>query len=374
MPRFFIYIAIFLMLLVTSCDKFRQVKLVTNQKSEAEIKSEISKLWEQYLVKNYNDTEAQNIFIVTNRNQNNGNFSCKENAFGAKINNDLQFGICEVNVPKNHDSSEIKYTKDGRQSSYNYYKTLDERSFNEADLINKIKDSNRTPLIFVHGFNVKYSEAILRAAQIAYDLKYQGLVILFTWPAGSGGDLFETLNQTYDNNLISAKESVANFRDFIARLQSNNIVPNIAVHSMGHQIVLPALAQLGAKNPQVQYVNELVLSAPDFNAQSFKDLSANIKTTAKRITIYCSYNDKAMTASKLVNSGDRLGACNANRDFDVINVSLLNTANSGLGHSYYSSKEVLSDVVQLLIGISADKRFFVSKSDPNSTEKYFLRN
>ena len=54
-----------------------------------------------------------------------------------------------------------------------------------------IKKMGRTPLVFVHGFNVRYQEAVLRAAQINYDLKYQGPIILFSWPAGAGDGFFD---------------------------------------------------------------------------------------------------------------------------------------------------------------------------------------
>ena len=342
-------------------------------KSETEIHGQIAKLWEENFVKNYDETEALDIFVVTNRNQKSANFDCKEDAFGPKNGAALQFGVCKINVPKNHDTTETALSNNVQNSSANYYKILEAKSLAEADLIKQIKDSKRTPLIFVHGFNVKYHEAILRASQIAYDLKYQGPIILFTWPAGSKDGSFGVINKTYEDNAVTARESVATFRDLIARLQKNDIIPNIIVHSMGHQVMLPALNQLSLKNPQTQYVNELILNAPDFDAQSFANFANNLKETSKRTTLYCSYNDKAMSASEIMNKNDRLGACSFNQNIDVINVSLLKNANNGLGHSYYSSREILTDVTQLLLGIKAEKRIFIKKSEPNSTEKYFLR-
>jgi len=80
-----------------------------------------------------------------------------------------------------------------------------------------------------------------------------------------------------------------------------------------------------------------------------------------------------MAASKTFNSNGSLGECTFSEDFDTINVSAVDDSTLGLGHSYYSSRAILTDVFQNLIGISADRRLFIIKSEPDSTEKYLLR-
>ncbi len=336
--------------------------------------------WGNYLEKDFDSTKTIEVFVVTNRKAKNANsakdFGCDENSFGVVSQSKLQFGTCKINVPKNHTIGEIPLSKDGRQSSNNYFKVLEAKALQQTDLIEILKKSERTPLVFVHGFNVSYQEAILRAAQIAYDLKYQGPIVLFTWPAGAGDGFFDDklLNKTYENNLANARASVEFFKNFLLDCQKNNIKINLAVHSMGHQVVLPALKKMGEKNQNKFLINELVLNAPDFEVDEFKAMTKNIKQTSQRVTLYCSYNDKAMLASKTFNnSGSRLGACAAFDDFDTVNVSLVDDTTLGLGHGYYSSRAILSDVFQTLLGIDAQKRLFIVKSEPNSTEKYFLR-
>ena len=80
-----------------------------------------------------------------------------------------------------------------------------------------------------------------------------------------------------------------------------------------------------------------------------------------------------MTASETYNKTERLGACTYSENVDSINVGLIEALSSGLGHSYYSSRAIITDVFQVLLGIDAEKRLFIRKSEPNSTEKYFLR-
>ena len=347
----------------------------TTRNKDEEFQSSLKKVWSGYFAEDFYDTKSLNVFVVTSRKSKNNVFGCTNEQFGTTSDKKLTFGSCKVSVPKNHEVGEIDAAQNAQQSSHDYFKVLETKNLQEPDLITALKNSNRTPLVFVHGFNVKYQEAIFRAAQIAYDLKYQGPIILFTWPAGAKEGFFEEamLNRTYENNLINAKDSIAAFKNFLLDLQKNNLKINLMVHSMGHQVVLPALKELGDLNPKSPLVHELILNAPDFDIKEFSNFNKQIKLSSSRITLYCSNNDKAMLASKTFNKGERLGACVSLENIDTVNVSLVDNPAVGLGHGYYSSRAILSDVFQVTLGIDAEKRLFIRKSEPNSAEKYFLR-
>jgi len=344
-------------------------------KNDEHFSKNIPNLWSGYFSQNFNSSQAVEVFVATNRKAKNGAFGCAFDSFGVNAHNKLQLGVCKINVPKNHVVGEISLAQNNQDSANNFFKILDAKSLNQDDFFAALKKSQRTPLVFVHGFNVRYQEAVLRAAQIAYDLKYQGPIILFTWPAGSGDGFFEDkmLNKTYENNSATAAVSIEFFKNFLVNFQNQNIKINLAVHSMGHQVVLPALSHLGQKASSKILINELILNAPDFDAAQFKILAKNIKKISKRITLYCSNNDKAMVASKTFNKSERLGACAAFDELDSINVGAIDDAALGLGHGYYSSRPILGDVFQTLLGIEADNRLFITKSDANNAQKYFLR-
>jgi esterase/lipase superfamily enzyme len=339
-----------------------------------EVQKNLKPIFSTSLKGDFSETRNVDVFVATNRKPKGKFFGCSDNQFGVEFDINTQYGLCRINVPKNHVVGQIPMAKTNRQSSHDYFKFLGAKAYDWAGLVSAIKKMGRTPLVFVHGFNVRYQEAVLRAAQINYDLKYQGPIILFSWPAGAGDGFFDDkfLNKTYENNTKSAAASVASFKKFLKDLKEQNIKINLGVHSMGHQMVLPALKDLGHESSDI-FVNELILNAPDFHADDFTDLTNVIKNITSRITLYCSYNDKAMIASKTVNDSERLGACTYSEDVDSINVSLVDDDTLALGHGYYSSRAILSDVFQLLLGIDADRRLFIRKSEPNSTEKYFLR-
>lgn len=361
-----ITLTLLLSIAITSCS--------THNKDE-EFQNSLKKVWSENFVENFYDTKSLNVFVVTSRKAKYGVFGCTNEQFGIDSDKMLKFGSCRVSVPKNHKVGIIDAAQNAQHSLHDYFKVLETAALQEDDLIGTLKNSGRTPLVFVHGFNVKYQEAVFRAAQIAYDLKYQGPIVLFTWPAGAKEGFFEEamVNRTYENNLTNAKDSIATFKNFLLDLQKNDLKINLIVHSMGHQVILPALKELGELQPKTPLVRELILNAPDFDVKEFSNFNKQIKLISSRITLYCSNNDKALLASKTFNKGDRLGTCAALENIDTVNVSLVDDPTIGLGHGYYSSRAILGDVFQVTLGIEADKRLFIRKSEPNSAEKYFLR-
>ncbi len=356
-----------LALLVSSC--------VGKNTLDEKLQKNLKPIWGEYFQDHFDETKNIEVIVATNRKAKNSSFGCGENSFLVTTDNVAKFGVCKISVPKNHAVGEIPLAKDSRQSSKDYFKTLESSSLEFKDLTTKIKLSKRMPLVFVHGFNVRFEEAVLRAAQIAYDLKYQGPIILFTWPAGAGDGFLEQsfLNKTYENNLLMAKVSVSIFKKFLSDLSAQDIKVNLMVHSMGHQVVLPALKEISEGEVKKTAINQLILNAPDFAITDFKKMVKNIKKVSDKTTLYCSYNDKAMLASKTFNSNERLGACALFDDIDVINVSAIDDPALGLGHGYYSSRAILGDIKQAMLGIEASNRLFIIKSEINSTEGYLLR-
>jgi len=393
---------------VFSCTKKLAPPILPKQTLDEKIEPEFQKLLNQYFSKNFLDTEPLTVFVVTNRRATEKDFSCKENAFGVLRGEEIKFGACKVIVPKNHRVGEITFAAKKDESLDDVFKIIKEQSLQEQELISMLQNNNRTPLVFVHGFNVDYKESLLRASQIAYDLKYQGPIIIFTWPAGSGSDATEgiMINKTYDKNFYQAKNSIDDFKNFLLLLQKNEIRVNLLVHSMGHQIVLPALDSLAKNELQNQaveslseiknnqqdkgdqknllqknyenrakiFVNNLILNAPDFENEKFLSILPNIKTISNRITLYCSSNDKAIIASKIMNNNSRAGSCLYSLELDTIDVSHIDDSIISLGHSYYSSRAVLADVAQTFLGLDIKQRMFMSKRRVKSDQnKYFLR-
>jgi esterase/lipase superfamily enzyme len=171
------------------------------------------------------------------------------------------------------------------------------------------KAFKRQAFVFVHGYNVRFDEAVFRTAQIAHDIGFDGPAVTFSWP--SRGGTFD-----YKHDVDTAKSSRQHLLDLLTLVASNKEIDtvNIIAHSMGNDPLLEVLSaqgdirKAGGKTPDLK-LNEVLLAAPDIGRQSFGQLIAKLQGLMKGVTLYASTNDRAMLASKkfaggLVRAGD----------------------------------------------------------------------
>jgi len=326
----------------------------------------------------YSDTQAMDVIYVTNRNAAGDPAECDDTSFGISPSDKLSYGVCTFNVPKRHPVGGFEVAPNPRADPHQYFRLLNYAPLDERSLAERLRQKQGSDiLVFIHGFNVKFQEAVLRAAQIAYDLKFQGPVVLFSWPAGAEEGLLSSamVTRTYSDNLSNALKTVSLAQAFFKQLAGLDQTVHVMVHSMGHQVTLRALSQL-AQSSDKPFIGELILNAPDFPVKDFQKVLPQLKKVANRVTVYCSYNDNAIAASETYNKNRRMGACERVSGTDMINVGGIDAPAlgvGGLGHGYYSSRPILTDIFQVLLGIPAEQRLFIRKSEPNSTEDYYLR-
>jgi esterase/lipase superfamily enzyme len=375
---------------IETSQKLQSTIVAKKPLTTAQLQQNLQPTLSSVLVNKFDNPAKIEVFVITNRQQKTNNFGCSNADFGNDLHNQTKYGSCIVLASGRRVVGEIVANENTLNTSLKVLQsnTLDKQQF-FAKLQENKNNALATPLIYVHGFNTKYEEAVLRASQLAYDLKYQGPVIVFNWPAGSVGDGFDEvmLKKTYQINKINAIGSINPFIEFLQEMQKQGIKANFMVHSMGHQIVLTALHQVGQQlspsnlqnnnetSNSKQIIQELFLLAPDYDANLFQQNLTIIKPLANRITLYCSQNDKALSASKITNNNHRLGECIKINDpnLDVINVTNIDNSLIGLGHSYFKHKPVLTDIYLALLGFEANHRLFINKASSLEPEKFTIR-
>ncbi|MBS0203519.1 MAG: alpha/beta hydrolase [Planctomycetes bacterium] len=208
-------------------------------------------------------------------------------------------------------------------------------------------------LVFVHGFNVSFDSAVIRTAQIALDMPFNGAVVAYCWP--SQGGVFK-----YSTDEPINKQSVVPFVEFLTTLRSG--VPaetriNIVVHSMGNRIVMEALHELAEKAGQAKRVGDtrkpfanVVLCAPDVGQADFQKWAPGVVAQAERVTLYANSSDTALIASKQLHNERRAGdAWNPETAPGIETIDCSRIDLTFMGHSYYGSNtDVLSDLFMLL--------------------------
>src|SRR6185436_16351410 len=143
----------------------------------------------------------------------------------------------------------------------------------------------RMGLVVIHGYNVSFEAAALRAAQIGFDLQLPGATAFFSWPSRA-----RLARYTADEATIQASEKhIAQFLLEFTRKSGAEQVHVIA-HSMGNRGLLRAmqriLNEVGAE-AGVPF-GQIILAAPDEAQDVFAELSAAYRRLARRTTLYVS--------------------------------------------------------------------------------------
>lgn len=209
----------------------------------------------------------------------------------------------------------------------------------------KMKDRAR-PTVFVHGYNNSFETAVLRAAQIGYDLGIGQGIGLFSWP--SKGRFL-----SYSADEASAEASKYDLAEFLTEYvrHGSKMGINIIAHSMGGRVLLGALENLAKNQSDVlEEIHHIILAAADVDTRMMPHLAPHAIRHSERITSYVSGLDKALKVSGWMHSFPRVGKTPPTYVLDGIDTIVVNNMNLGdFSHAYLaSSRVILSDVFGIL--------------------------
>jgi esterase/lipase superfamily enzyme len=287
---------------------------------------------------------------------------------------DLEFGTCNVSIPKDHRSGELETPSIVRlefrhdPEKHIALQTVVPLTASHffAAVKKRIEQTDRKEiLVFVHGFNVSFENGARRTAQIARDLDFAGVPVLYSWP--SRGRLSRAAYRHDANNVGWTVRHLRQVLEDLAAKSGADAIHLIA-HSMGNQALAAALKDIavgmGAKTHPA--FTEVVLTAPDIDADVFKEMANEFRKAARHVTLYVSAKDKALHFSKryqgdYVRAGDTETGVLIIPGVETIDVSAVDT--NFIGHFYYADNtSVLSDLYYLIRGNRPHERFGLKTS------------
>jgi esterase/lipase superfamily enzyme len=166
-------------------------------------------------------------------------------------------------------------------------------------------------LVFVHGFNNTYGDAVFRYAQIVHDSGAEVTPIMFTWP--SRARLFDYV---YDKE--SANYSRAALEDTLRNLADDPDVKDITVlaHSMGTWLAMESLRQMAIRDHRIDpKIKNVVLASPDIDVDVFARQFVELGEHRPRFTIFVSQDDRALAASRFLSGDvDRVGSIDPTKE------------------------------------------------------------
>jgi esterase/lipase superfamily enzyme len=273
--------------------------------------------------------------------------------YSGERNNEVDFGVCEVFIPKTHKIGSIGspiwkrvFKGDDRLKISEVYQLNESVFWSLIRDVFKKENVQVSPTLFVHGYNNSFSQAVVRAAQIGRDLGLGTGIGLFSWPSkGKRSGYFVD-----EAAMEVSKYHLADFiENFIEQSPANGL--NIIAHSMGCRCFLLALEILAQRSSKsLDKIEQIILAAADVDQGIMTQLGAHAVNHSKRSTCYVSTKDKAVEVSRWLRSFPRVGFCPPVFIMSGLDTVLVNNTDlTLLGHSYVgSSREVLSDIYHLL--------------------------
>ncbi len=208
----------------------------------------------------------------------------------------------------------------------------------------------RCALIFVHGYNTTFAFAAKRMAQLQADLKYDGRPILFSF--GAAGRVGDYINDTEAGELAAPA-----LNQLMVALVNAGATVDVVAHSMGVRLALRAMTDANA--PKLRYV---IMAAPDIDPAAFLHLTERALPHVRRLTVYTSKFDVAMSASAAYHNGrSRVGeGMTAKIAETLAGAEIIDATQRATGpyaHSYFAeSKVMIEDIRGVLAGKAAQDR------------------
>ncbi|PYG34596.1 alpha/beta hydrolase [Pelagimonas varians] len=289
---------------------------------------------------------VQPIYVATNRlrddDQTQGFF---RQDFGDNRDSHVRFARMDISIPPSHTIGRIEWPGHNPPNSNRHFVVQENTLFDgENGFLTDLNHpaNSKDVIVFVHGFNVNYAEAVYRLAQVAHDYQSQLPVIAFSWPSAGS-----SRGYAYDRDSVTfSRDSLETLFSLLARKHRKVY---LVAHSMGSQLVVETLRQMsisGNRSALAQF-ESVTLISPDIDEDVFIQQLRRIDPLPVPFTLMVSQHDRALDISAFltgkpnrlgtIQSGDRLG------DFPV-NVVDLSYATGGdrSGHSTaFTSPEVI---------------------------------
>lgn len=270
---------------------------------------------------------------------------------------ELSYGQCLVSIPRDHRMGHLEspnwfllhWSPDPKRDVVlRQVSPFSREAFDRAVSQMAAAEPDSSALVFIHGYNVSFEDAARRTAQLTYDLGFHGAAIFYSWPSSAMEAAYlgdEGSVEWTENHLEQA------LRAILSSVSAKNVY--LIGHSLGTRALARAVIGVCSSEPALgRRIREVILTAPDIDAGTFRDQIAPQMIRHCPTTLYASTEDAALMASRFAHAG-QARAGDAGKDLvlmkglETIDASTVDT--SLIGHSYFAeSRSVLSDMYYLI--------------------------
>lgn len=280
-------------------------------------------------------TNIVDVLVATNRKR-----VADESIFSGERSERLNFAQMGVSIPQNHRPGELEIARRRADPRRHFGVTsvidlVDSQAFS-AQIARRslaMPPAEREAVVYVHGFNTRFAEALYRLGQMYHDFRATGIPVLFSWPSSGNAD-----DYLYDrDSVLFARDELERLLDRLENSQVSRI--QLIGHSMGSQLIVETLRQRSIRRNGELWskLNGVILISPDIDIDVFKRQAEEIGQLPQPFVIMTSNHDRALQLSEWISaSRTRLGSVSDGSLLAALQVTVIDTTDEssrlGLNH------------------------------------------
>jgi len=237
--------------------------------------------------------------------------------FGAARADGNSFAVFHMSAPTDRKIGELT-TDATRPDPKKHFVLLSSQRLGQPDFIQKLRQeiqsrppADRRVLVFTHGFNTRFDDAVFRFSQIVDDTGFKGVPVLFSWPSRGSATAYG-----YDRD--SATFSRDKFEAVLTLIGNEKSIASVEIfaHSMGNWLTLETLRQASIANNKSATAKlvRIILAAPDVDMDVFRTQIRRMGPLSSKFVLYASSDDKALRLSQFLFGGQERAGENTNVD------------------------------------------------------------
>lgn len=295
----------------------------------------------------------EQIFIGTSRMMDPGG------VYGSTRSETLGFARYDIAIPPLRDVGTIKWpTRPERADVSTDFLTTAQVEFPtdaafRAGLAQSLARTDRSAVIFVHGFNNTFSEGLYRLAQLSHDLEISETAVHYSWPT-----MAQPLGYVADrDSALFARDGLERLIREVRAAGAQRIV--LVAHSMGSMVTMETLRQIAIRGDTalLDRIDGVVLISPDIDVDVFRMQALAIDSLPDPFVIFGSPRDPMLRLSSLITgqTEGRLGALDSLEKLSDLDVTYLDVGafRDGTGHFTAGTSAGLISIIGRISDVDA---------------------
>lgn len=288
------------------------------------------------------------IFVATTR----AKAEAPAQVFDGRRSDMLSLARVTVSVPAIHELGKTERPK-GRVANPEKFFTAsdlvnypDEQAFSAALRADIARHDGRV-LVFIHGYNNLFDDAVYRTTQIVHDAGYTGTPVLFSWASGG-----KTVDYVYDRDSVtSARDRLEETLRLLVKAGARRI--DLIAHSMGNLLTVETLRQLAIAGDRDLdgRLGDVILASPDIDVDVFKSQMRRYGKPKRPFILMLSRDDRALSVSQII-AGDkpRLGDYHNTEEIAALGLVVIDLTDVSAGDAMNHAKFADNPVMVKLLG------------------------